>query len=118
MLFRSLFSFAASPYILWPLIQYLKKHTQCKIVLLIADDVFGSYDRCTFYRRVYLKREFAKCILSADKLYGISDESAATFYMMAVIFGNQDVATAPGGGKIFRATFLIVLQKILRKNEN
>lgn len=74
-----LFSFAASPYILWPLIQYLKKHTQCKIVLLIADDVFGSYDRYAFYRRGYLKREFTKCIQSADKLYGISDEMSALY---------------------------------------
>ena len=74
-----LFAFATSPYILWPLIQYLKKHTQCKIVLLVADDVFGSYDRCAFYRRGYLKREFAKCIQAADKLYGISDEMSALY---------------------------------------
>ena len=97
-----LFSFAASPYILWPLIQYLKKHTQCKIVLLIADDVFGSYDRCTFYRRVYLKREFAKCILSADKLYGISDEMSELYAKrfsrsVATLYKGCDLSMEPKG---------------------
>ena len=66
-----LFAFATSPYILWPLIKYLKKHTTCKVVLLVADDVYGSYDRCAFYRRGYLRRELENCILEADKLYGI-----------------------------------------------
>ena len=74
-----LFAFATSPYILWPLIQYLKKHTACKVVLLVADDVYGSYDQCAFYRRGYLKRELEKCILAADKLYGISDEMSELY---------------------------------------
>lgn len=74
-----LFAFAQSPYILWPLIQYLKKHTTCKVVLLVADDVCGSYDRCAFYRRGYLRRELENCILAADKLYGISDEMSELY---------------------------------------
>ncbi len=74
-----LFAFATSPYILWPMIQYLKEETQCKIVLLIADDVYGNYDQKKFYRKGYLKREFAKCIQAADKLYGISDEMSALY---------------------------------------
>lgn len=74
-----LFAFATSPYILWPLIQYLKKHTTCKVVLLVADDVYGSYDRCAFYRRGYLRRELENCILAADKLYGISDEMSELY---------------------------------------
>lgn len=74
-----LFAFATSPYILWPLIQYLKKHTACKVVLLVADDVYGSYDRCAFYRRGYLRRELESCILAADKLYGISDEMSELY---------------------------------------
>lgn len=74
-----LFAFATSPYILWPMIQYLKEETQCKIVLLIADDVYGGYAKSKFYRKGYLKREFAKCIQSADKLYGISDEMSALY---------------------------------------
>lgn len=74
-----LFAFAQSPYILWPLIQYLKNHTTCKVVLLLADDVYGGYDHCAFYRRGYLKRELKKCILAADKLYGISDEMSELY---------------------------------------
>lgn len=69
-----LFAFATSPYVLWPITQYLKNHTTCKVVLLIADDVYGSYDSVSFYRKGYLKRGFAKCIEAADLLYGASDE--------------------------------------------
>jgi len=74
-----MFAFATSPYILWPLIQYLKKNTVCKVVLLIADDVYGNYKDTAFYRRGYLKREFEKCICAADKLYGISDEMSELY---------------------------------------
>ena len=74
-----LFAFATSPYILWSLIHYLKKHTTCKVVLLVADDVYGNYDHCAFYRRGYLKRELKKCILAADKLYGISEEMSELY---------------------------------------
>lgn len=80
-----LFAFATSPFILWPLIQYLKKYTACKVVLLVADDVYGSYDHCAFYRRRYLKRELKNCILAADKLYGISDEMSERY---AKLFGK------------------------------
>lgn len=73
------FAFAQSPYILWPLIQYLKKHTKCKVVLLIADDVYGSYKNSAWYRKGYLKREFKKCMMVADKLYGISDEMSELY---------------------------------------
>lgn len=69
-----LFAFATSPYILWPLMKFLKKHTKCKVVLLIADDVYGSYDRVAWFRRGYLKKLLSKCIVNADQLYGISDE--------------------------------------------
>lgn len=69
-----LFAFATSPYILWPLIQYMKKKTNCKVVLLIADDVYGYYEKEVFYRRRYLKKNLEKCILASDRLYGISDE--------------------------------------------
>lgn len=69
-----LFAFATSPFILWPLIQYLKKYRHCKVVLFIADDVYGNYDHVPLYRRRYLKSALKKCILKADKLYGCSDE--------------------------------------------
>lgn len=97
-----LFAFATSPYILWPLIQYLKKHTKCKVVLLIADDVYGSYDHYVFYRRGYLKRELKKCILSADKLYGISDEMSEHYEDMfkkkvTTLYKGCDLSSKPKG---------------------
>ena len=84
-----LFAFATSPFILWPLICYLKKHTSCKVVLLIADDVYGNYDRMPLYRRKYLKALLKKSILNADKLYGISDEMSAQYKRMF----SKDVTT-------------------------
>lgn len=97
-----LFAFATSPYILWPLIQYLKKHTKCKVVLLIADDVYGSYDHYVFYRRGYLKRELKKCILSADKLYGISDEMSEHYEdlfkkKVTTLYKGCDLSSKPKG---------------------
>lgn len=71
-----LFSFATSPYILWTLINYLKKNSNCKIVLLIADDVYGNYNKIAWYRRVYMKKLLRKCIENADCLYAISDPMA------------------------------------------
>ncbi len=66
------FAFAANSFILWPLIQYVKKHTQAKIVLFAADDVSSDNKRQVCYRRYYLAKTLKKCILAADKLYGIS----------------------------------------------
>ena len=69
-----LFAFAQSPFILWPLISYLKKNTGCKVVLLVADDTYNIYDTYPFYRRFYSKKLLEKCLLNSDKLYAISDE--------------------------------------------
>ena len=74
-----LFAFATSPFILWPLIRYLKTKTECKIVLLVADDTYGNYNNAVWYRKTYLKRDLKKCILSADKLYGISDKMSRLY---------------------------------------
>ena len=75
-----LFAFAQSPYILWPLIDYLKKNSKCKIVLLIADNTYEEYEKRIWYRRGYLKRMLKKCILSADRIYGISDEISQLYH--------------------------------------
>lgn len=74
-----LFAFATSPFILLPLIKYLKSKTNCKIVLLVADDVYGSYEKYVWYRKQYLKRGLKQCILLSDKLYGISDEMSELY---------------------------------------
>lgn len=75
-----LFAFATSPYILWPLIKFLKRNTQCKIALLVADEVLGSYDRLPLYRRGYLRKYLRNCILTADCVYGISDEMSKIYH--------------------------------------
>lgn len=74
-----LFAFATSPYILWPIIKYLKKKNNCKIVLFIADDVFGNFEENVFYRKIYLKYYFKKCINIADKLYAVSNEMSMLY---------------------------------------
>lgn len=94
------FAFATSPYILWPLIKFLKTNTHCKIVLLIADDVYGAYEHCAFYRRRYLKRELRNCILASDKLYGISDEMSALYEErfgkhVTTLYKGCDLSTEP-----------------------
>lgn len=71
-----LFAFATDQYILWPIIKYLKKNTKCKIVLFIADDVYGSIEHTVYYRKFYLKKLFENCLLNADKLYAVSEEMA------------------------------------------
>lgn len=68
------FAFATSVYIIEPLIRYLKNNTKAKIVLFIADDVYHEYKRKSFLRRKYLINDFSKVLLSADKLYGCSEE--------------------------------------------
>lgn len=69
-----LFCFATNQYILLPIVKYLKKHTNCKIVLFIADDVYGAIDNVAWYRQCYLRKEFEKCIEYSDKLYAVSEE--------------------------------------------
>ncbi len=68
------FAFATNSYILDPLIKYIKRNTAAKIVLFIADDMRSSYEKRGFFRRRSLLKKFDRCIASADKLYGISDE--------------------------------------------
>lgn len=74
-----LFAFATNQYILWPIIKYLKKNTKCKIVLFIADDVYGSIEHTVYYRKFYLKKLFENCLLNADKLYAVSEEMAELY---------------------------------------
>ena len=80
------FSFATNSFILWPLIQYMKDHTQAKIVLFIADDIQNSIERQVFYRKGYLRRTYRKCIENADVVYGISPAMCESY---SVIFGRE-----------------------------
>ncbi len=67
------FAFAANAFILSPLIRYLQANTKAKIVLFIADDVYGQYERHRFLRGKLLKKLFRDCVERADRLYAISD---------------------------------------------
>ncbi len=67
------FGFAANAFLLWPLIQYLKKHTHAKIVLFIADDVYGNYESTPFIRGGKLRKCFRKSMAAADTVYAISN---------------------------------------------
>ena len=73
------FAFAYEPFSLWPIISYLKKHTKCKIVLFIADDVKGFHNQFGWIRKGYLNRRLRHCIESADKLYAVSDEMSKLY---------------------------------------
>lgn len=95
-----LFAFATSPYILWPLIKYLKKKTMCKIVLLVADNTYEGYEKNIWYRRRYLKRMLKNCILSADRVYGISDEMSQLYQDMfhvnvTTLYKGCDLSLSP-----------------------
>lgn len=95
-----IFTFATSPYIIWPLIKYLRKHTNCKVVLFIADNVYESYDDFVWYRKLYLKKYFAKCIKHADKLYAVSNEMAQLYKKLfkkdvSILYKGCDLSVAP-----------------------
>lgn len=75
-----LFAFATSPYVLAPMIEYIKrKKINTKIVLYIADDVLSGFSQHAWFRKTYLKKKFDYCISQADKLYGASVEMAAVY---------------------------------------
>ena len=75
-----LFSFCTGPFLLLPVISYLKKNTNCKVVLFLADDVYGQYDRYSAIRRAYSRKDLEKCIRLSDKLYGISAEMCRLYH--------------------------------------
>ena len=74
-----LFAFATSTYILWPLISFLKKHHNCKVVLFIADDEYSRYNTLKWYRKGYLLRNLDKCMGAADIVYAVSDQMAEKY---------------------------------------
>lgn len=73
------FAFSTNVFILSPVIDYLKKNTNCKIVLFIADDVYGMYSELIIPRKIYSKRLFERCIKNADVLYAVSEEMSTLY---------------------------------------
>ena len=94
--------FCYKQYILLPIVKYLKKHTNCKIVLFIADDVYGAIDNVAWYRQCYLRKEFEKCIEYSDKLYAVSEEMCELYEQrfnkpVEVLYKGCDLSTEPKG---------------------
>lgn len=97
-----LFAFAIDQYILWPLIKYLKKNTNCKVVLFISDDVYGAINNKSWYRQCYLIKEFEECIEYSDKLYAVSEEMCELYEQrfnkpVEVLYKGCDLSTEPKG---------------------
>lgn len=76
------FAFAANAFLLYPLVQYMKKHTHAKIVLFIADDVYGNYESTAFIRGARLRKYFRKSMEQADIVYAISEEMQQRYQVL------------------------------------
>jgi len=77
-----LFAFGASTYMLDPLISFVKRELDTKVVLFIADDVYGQYKRQWYVRRRYLLKSYKNCMRKADLVYGASEE-------ICQVYGNR-----------------------------
>ncbi len=66
------FATAADDGMLFKMIQTVKQYTNAKVILFIADDVYGKYCSLPFYRGKLLKKNFCEIIGQADYLYGAS----------------------------------------------
>lgn len=73
------FSFVTGVSMLKPVIKYVKENTKAKIVLFIADDVYGSYDTKSRLQRNKLKKEFKEIVDMADHVYGASNELCTAY---------------------------------------
>lgn len=69
-----MFAFLANVAVLNPFIECIKQTTKAKIVIFIADDVYGQYNkRNIILRKKYLK-EMKNIINNSDIIYAISNE--------------------------------------------
>ena len=67
-----IFCFAIAEPFRYNIIRYMKKHSRAKIVLWIADDVYGQvFPAKSLLDKIYIKRYY-KMFACADKLYGVS----------------------------------------------
>ena len=73
------FATAADNGMLSRMIDVVKENTKAKIVVYIADDIYGQYKRCPFYRKNMLKRNFERIIENSDYIYGASEVLCAEY---------------------------------------
>jgi len=66
------FCFAIAEPFRYNIVKYVKKHTNAKVVMWVADDVYGqTYGMNTLTRYIYRKR-YREMFTMADKVYGVS----------------------------------------------
>lgn len=97
-----IFSFAAGNSYMWLPIEYIKKRTGAKLILLVADDLHTSYRLNNDRHHRRMRRDLDRLMGLADRVYGISEEMSAYYqklYGMAVSplykgcsFENQPMA--------------------------
>ena len=68
------FSFLKNVSILNLLIEYIKENTSARVVIFIADDVYGQYNKRNFFFREKILKEMRNVINDCDIIYAISNE--------------------------------------------
>ena len=66
------FCFAIAEPFRYSIISYVKKNTQSKCVMWIADDVYGQTRAMPFLTRHVYRRRYQRMFKMADKVYGVS----------------------------------------------
>ncbi len=59
---------------LYPLVNYIKKNTHAKIVILLTDNLYEDINTKSIIRRKRLRKEYKNIIDSADVIYAITEE--------------------------------------------
>ena len=67
------FATAADNGMLSKMIGAVKEYTNAKIVVYIADDIYGQYQKYPFYRKKMLTRNFKRIMDDSDYIYGASE---------------------------------------------
>jgi len=67
-----IFCFAIAEPFRYNIIRYAKKHTKAKVVMWVADDVYGQTTEMNFFKRVIYRKRYRKMFAMADKVYGVS----------------------------------------------
>lgn len=64
-----IFALTKSGYVSIPIIKYCKKKYGTKVVVFSADDVYGQYLKCKWYRKRYLVRSVKWLLTNANRVY-------------------------------------------------
>ena len=67
------FCFAIVEPFRYNIVKYAKRHTKAKVVLWVADDVYGALSTQYYFMRKLNERRYHRLFAMADKVYGVSD---------------------------------------------